>query len=668
MADIRYGATPEEWAHLDMVLDLTADLLPVVSDPAAKISPHSSLKSLGKTPSRYNGNRLVSGIRDWTRHVTSPSHIAEWAAEPNHGICVQTRRVKALDVDISDVAQAKAIHEFLSTCGLPALPERSRSNSAKFLQVFDCPDLTNKRIIKTAHGIIELLATGQQFIACGAHTSGARYEWANGLPNTIPVLTLAQIDTLWSALEARFGIAPSSKSTSPSKAAKLADAIANDPIACRLYDAGYVLSQERDGRLNITCPFADEHTSESSETATVYWPSNTGGYTQGHFDCKHAHCESRSDQEYLDKIDYHEDLSSEFAAIGQPVEPPSPALDHPGIPAVGVPVFKFNFQSLAAFAARTPAPWVIKGVLPQAELGLLIGQPGCGKSFFALDLALAIATGAPWCGHKVRQGRVAYIAAEGAGGFANRVKAVLRHKDLDPSAVPLSILPSAPNFMDKADVVDVARSIVHGGGADVIFIDTYAQVTPGADENSGRDVGKSLALCRGLHRATRALVILLHHTGKDASKGARGWSGLTAAADVAIEVVRFDSGDRMATVVKQKDGADGGEFGFRLEPVILGIDEDDEEITSCVLEHTEAPSKERRTRNSPLKPEQKEALTALNTLVPLNDNGVQGEEWLNALVSLGRRRYNAKRTIDTLLERGEVYLEGTRYFFNAKGD
>lgn len=658
MEATRYGATPEEWAHLDLVLDLTADLLPVVSDPTAKISPHSSLKSLGKTPSRYNGNHLVSGFKDWTNHQTIPANVTEWATEPNHGICVQTRRVKALDFDITDEEQAQAIHDFLSICGLPTLPERSRSNSAKFLQVFICPDLTNKRVIKTEHGIIELLATGQQFIACGAHPSGARYEWANGLPNTIPVLTLAQVDALWSALQSLFGVAPSSESTSPSKAAKLADALVNDPVAVHLQDAGYVLSQERDGRLNITCPFADDHSTESSETATVYWPSNTGGYAQGHFDCKHAHCESRPDQEYLDKIEYNEDLSSEFAAVSTLGEAQT----------ADAPVFKFNFQTLEAFSMRTPAPWIVKGVLPQAELGLIIGPPGSGKSFFALDLALAIATGAPWCGLKVRQGRVAYIAAEGTGGFANRVKAALRQQDLDPTTAPLSILPSAPNFMDKADVVDVAKSIVHHGGAEVIFIDTYAQVTPGADENSGKDMGKALALCKGLHRATRALIILLHHVGKDASKGARGWSGLAAAADVSIEVMRFDSGDRMATVVKQKDGADGAEFGFRLAPVVLGLDEDAEEVTSCVLEHITAPSKERRTRNSALKPEQKEALTVLNTLVPLNDNGVQGEEWLNALISLGRRRYNAKRTIDALCERGEVNLEGTRYFFRVKGE
>ena len=59
---MNYGATPQEWAHFDVVLGLTEDLLPVVSNPNAVISPQSKMKGLGKTPSRYNRQREVAGI------------------------------------------------------------------------------------------------------------------------------------------------------------------------------------------------------------------------------------------------------------------------------------------------------------------------------------------------------------------------------------------------------------------------------------------------------------------------------------------------------------------------------------------------------------------------------------------------------------------------------
>ncbi|EKM5824266.1 hypothetical protein PU342_004757, partial [Salmonella enterica] len=53
-----WGATPDEWFHFDLVLGRTDQLLPVVCNPGATISPNSKLKMLGKTPSLYNRDRL----------------------------------------------------------------------------------------------------------------------------------------------------------------------------------------------------------------------------------------------------------------------------------------------------------------------------------------------------------------------------------------------------------------------------------------------------------------------------------------------------------------------------------------------------------------------------------------------------------------------------------
>ncbi|CAB4124512.1 Primase, C-terminal 2 [uncultured Caudovirales phage] len=255
---------------------------------------------------------------------------------------------------------------------------------------------------------------------------------------------------------------------------------------------------------------------------------------------------------------------------------------------------RFPVLSLTEFASKPAPRYIVKGVLPMAELVVLYGESGSGKTFMALDLAMAITTGQPWRGRKVKQGRVVYIAAEGAGGFRNRIQAYATDKQLDLSGLDFGVIHAAPNFLLKEDALDVARSI---GKASVIVVDTWAQTTPGGNENSGEDMGKALAHCKGLHRATGAVVILVHHAGKDASKGARGWSGLRAAADAELEVVR--SGDaRAMRLSKQKDGEDNTVWGFALETVNIGIDEDDEVITSCVVRETEGglpgPSKVRR--------------------------------------------------------------------------
>lgn len=249
---------------------------------------------------------------------------------------------------------------------------------------------------------------------------------------------------------------------------------------------------------------------------------------------------------------------------------------------------RFNFEPVHQFSSATALPWIIKGVLPQAGLAVVYGASGSGKSFAVLDMGMAIARGLPWRGKKTKQGRVAYIAAEGADGFRKRIAAYAQHQGVDLSTVPMTVLNAAPNLLEKQDAVDVAKGVKASGGADVIIIDTLAQTTPGANENAGEDMGKALGYCKRIHEVTGALVLLIHHSGKDATKGARGWSGVRAACDAELEVVRGEGG-RALRLTKNKDGEDGLEWGFDLEVVQIGVDEDLDPITSCVVIETAMP-------------------------------------------------------------------------------
>jgi hypothetical protein len=242
----------------------------------------------------------------------------------------------------------------------------------------------------------------------------------------------------------------------------------------------------------------------------------------------------------------------------------------------------------AEFADGEPPGWIIKAVLPKGELVVLFGESGSGKSFVALDLCMSIARGEPWREHRTKQGQVVYIAAEGGGGFRKRLKAYAAHHEIDLAGVPFDVIHGVPNFLQRADAVDVARSIAKGGPVSVVVVDTFAQVMPGANENASEDMGVALAHCRGIHRATGATIMLVHHSGKDTTKGARGWSGLRAAADAEIEVVRGPAG-RAIRVTKQKDGDDMSLWGFDLKVIPLGLDEDGDTIDSCVAVEAEVP-------------------------------------------------------------------------------
>jgi hypothetical protein len=249
---------------------------------------------------------------------------------------------------------------------------------------------------------------------------------------------------------------------------------------------------------------------------------------------------------------------------------------------------RFAIVPAHEFATGANPTWVIKDVLPQAELVVMYGASGSGKSFLALDMAAAIARGAEWRGKRVRQGRVAYIAAEGGGGFRKRLKAYGQHNEIDLASLELGVIHAAPNMMEAKDAADIVKSIKAWGGADIVIVDTFAQVMPGANENAGEDVGKALTHCKRIHELTGAMIILIHHAGKDASKGARGWSGLRAAADAELEVVRESTG-RALRLTKSKDGEDGMAWGFDLEIITVGVDEDLDPITSCVVIEAQMP-------------------------------------------------------------------------------
>jgi RecA/RadA recombinase len=249
---------------------------------------------------------------------------------------------------------------------------------------------------------------------------------------------------------------------------------------------------------------------------------------------------------------------------------------------------KFPLLSVGKFLKRKPMQWRIRGILPDAALAVIFGASAAGKTFFALDMVAAMARGVEWRGKRVTKGRGVYIVAEGAEGFRNRVQAYCEYHDVDPETLDIIVLPAAPQMMNKAEVVELIKDLQTLGPLDFIVVDTYARVLVGGNENDAADAGIMVDHCARLHKHTGALVILIHHSGKDPGNGMRGSSVLKAAADVVIEVVRTKE-YRAATIDKMKDGDDSGEFRFKLPIVELGEDEVGDPITSCVVDHLDAP-------------------------------------------------------------------------------
>jgi len=262
--------------------------------------------------------------------------------------------------------------------------------------------------------------------------------------------------------------------------------------------------------------------------------------------------------------------------------------------------------------AISPPDRLVRRLLGTSSLAVIFGEPGCGKTFLATDIGLHVALGWPWFGRSVTPGAVLYVAGEGFAGLNNRLAGFkLKHQPGDD--VPFVIVPVAVNLgpggRDAERVIAAAATVESRTGLAVqlIVVDTLARSMGGGDENSTMDMGAFVAACDRIRQATGATVLVVHHRGKSSTAGARGSSALLGAADTVIEVEKHDAG-RVAKVTKQKDGADGQEIGFDLDPIEIGRDDENEAITTCVVRSSEEVAK----AGPKLSPTEKRAVDVLN--------------------------------------------------------
>lgn len=247
--------------------------------------------------------------------------------------------------------------------------------------------------------------------------------------------------------------------------------------------------------------------------------------------------------------------------------------------ALPVPPARFKLLTPADLSKLPPVQWRVRGVLPTEGIGAMFGPSGSGKSFLVLDLLAAVASGGEWFGCRVKSAPVLYVALEGEAGIAQRVKAYeTKHGGLPESF--RFLLQSLDIRNDRAALVQAIQAAGWRDG--VLCLDTLNRAAPGMDENDSRSMGEVIGAAKTIQAQLGGLVLLVHHTGKDATKGLRGHSSLHAALDAAIEVTCEGAG-RVWTLHKAKDGEDGGAHPFRLDVVGIGTDDEGEPNTSCVV-------------------------------------------------------------------------------------
>lgn len=304
-----------------------------------------------------------------------------------------------------------------------------------------------------------------------------------------------------------------------------------------------------------------------------------------------------------------------------------------------------------------PVRWIIPSWLPEDSSVALYAAAGVGKSFVALTLALEMARGGWFLGKQLEPVPVLYVAAERGTTLRDRAEAWSLHHGAElPQAFTLDSFEASPLQLTNADHLEVLCQRVRDTGARLVVLDTFARMALGLEENSAKDMGPALQALEQLREATEGgTVLVVHHSGKDSSKGLRGSSALLGAFSLTLRLSGSE-GHLKLEVDKDNLGPAPWAAHFQLETVGLPT-LDGEGRASAVLVGGAAPA-----RNPGLE----EAVVRL--LGDASAGSLSMAQLLEALEEEGHKVSRAtldRSALKGLLEAGKVLKQGqssaTRY-------
>jgi hypothetical protein len=227
--------------------------------------------------------------------------------------------------------------------------------------------------------------------------------------------------------------------------------------------------------------------------------------------------------------------------------------------------------------------YLVKGLIPRVGLVVAWGPPKCGKSFWTFDLVLHIALGWEYRGHRTQQGTVVYCAFEGADGFRGRAEAFRQQHKI--TEAPFYLVPAVVDLIaDHGQLISAVRA--QTTTPVVVVLDTLNRSLVGSESND-EDMGKYVRAADAIREAFNCVVIIVHHCGVDGTRP-RGHTSLTGACDAQLAVKRDGENHVVVTVEHMKDGVEGEVIRSHLELVELGLDDDGDPITSCIIMPAEA--------------------------------------------------------------------------------
>lgn len=298
---------------------------------------------------------------------------------------------------------------------------------------------------------------------------------------------------------------------------------------------------------------------------------------------------------------------------------------------------RLSFEPYAEVPLSEGADYVVKGLIPRPGVCALYGPPGASKTWTMVAMSLAVATGEPFLGsHRTRRARVAYLAAESPASIRNRF-AAMRLFGGGPPDADLFIVHGGLDFTDKASIDELVAGLKERE-VGLVVLDTVSSVMRG-EENSSEYALQLIGVSLRISRTCNSSVVLVHHRGKDATRGLRGHSAMLAALDASVlQEYDRDLNAITLTLEKSRDSEVGAKLGAKLERFPIGTDRDGEERFSARIVPVDLEELELQARaqedagHGPAKPREPRGTDAKAVLRAIERTGAAvGQCWVAEL-------------------------------------
>ena len=281
---------------------------------------------------------------------------------------------------------------------------------------------------------------------------------------------------------------------------------------------------------------------------------------------------------------------------------------------------------MKGFPTRAPAEleerpqaqqWMVDTLWSEQAVGIVGGEPKCGKSLLALDLAVAVATGVPCLRHyrPTGSGTVLLFAAEDAGHRVRKRLQGIAHAAATPfDELDIAVIDVPTLRLDQRIDRQRLQETVERITPRLLILDPLVRLH-NVDENAVAEVAPILGFLRELQRRFETAVLLVHHARKSGGsrpgQALRGSSELHAWGDSNLYLRRRDK--KIVMTVEHRDARglddielelvdDGCGPAFRIRQEALPEDAQSEAPADAgqrilqAIENAECPLSQRQIR------------------------------------------------------------------------